>query len=41
MRARNTSPFKLLAERHPVYAWRERLLNAFDGLAMRSTGFPA
>jgi glutathione S-transferase len=40
MWARNVSPFKLLAEDDPVHAWRDRLLNAFDGLAIRSTGFP-
>ena len=28
--ARVVSPFKLLAEDDPVYAWRERLLDAFD-----------
>jgi glutathione S-transferase len=38
--ARGSSPFRLLAEDDPVYAWRERLLNAFDGLARRAPGFP-
>jgi hypothetical protein len=28
--ARVVSPFKLLTEDDPVYAWRERLLDAFD-----------
>jgi len=34
--ARVTSPFRLLKEDDPVYAWRERLLDAFDGLARRA-----
>jgi glutathione S-transferase len=38
--ARVVSPFKLLAEADPVYAWRERLLDAFDGMARKSPGFP-
>ena len=37
--ARVVSPFKLLAEDDPVYAWRERLLDAFDGMARKSPGF--
>jgi glutathione S-transferase len=37
--ARVVSPFKLLAEDDPVYAWRERLLEAFDGMARKSPGF--
>ena len=36
--ARVVSPFKLLAENDPVYAWRERLLDAFDGMARKSPG---
>jgi glutathione S-transferase len=36
--ARVVSPFKLLAEGDPVYAWRERLLDAFDGMARKSPG---
>ena len=36
--ARVASPFKLLEERDPVYAWRERLLDAFDGMARNSPG---
>src|SRR6266704_883697 len=36
--ARVVSPFKLLAENDPVYAWRERLLDAFDGMARQSPG---
>ena len=38
--ARVVSPFNLLAADDPVYAWRERLLDAFDGLARRSPGYP-
>ena len=37
--ARVVSPFKLLAEDDPIYAWREKLLDAFDGLARKSPGF--
>jgi glutathione S-transferase len=37
--ARVVSPFKLLAEDDPVYAWRERLLDAFDGMARNSPGY--
>jgi len=38
--ARVVSPFKLLAEDDPLYAWRERLLDAFDGMARKSPGYP-
>jgi len=38
--ARVVSPFKLLAEDDPVYAWRERLLDAFDGLARKVAELP-
>jgi glutathione S-transferase len=38
--ARVVSPFKLLSENDPVYAWRERLLDAFDGMARKSPGYP-
>jgi hypothetical protein len=34
------SPFKLLEADDPIYHWRERLLDAFDGLARKSPGFP-
>jgi glutathione S-transferase len=34
--ARVVSPFKLLLEDDPVYAWRERLVDAFDGLVRKS-----
>jgi len=37
--ARVVCPFKLLAENDPVHAWRERLLDAFDGLARKSPGY--
>ncbi|CCE06389.1 putative glutathione S-transferase (GST) [Bradyrhizobium sp. STM 3843] len=38
--ARVVSPFKLLEQADPVYAWRERLLDAFDGMARTSPGHP-
>jgi hypothetical protein len=38
--SRVTSPFKLLAENDLVFAWREKLLDAFDGMARNSPGFP-
>lgn len=38
--ARVTSPFKLLEADDPVYAWRERLLDAFGGMARQSPGHP-
>jgi glutathione S-transferase len=37
--ARVVSPFKLLAENDPLYAWRERLLDAFEGMARKSPGY--
>lgn len=37
--ARATSPFRLLKEDDPVYAWRERLLDAFGGMARNSPGY--
>lgn len=37
--ARVVSPFKLLMEDDPVYAWRERLLDAFDGMARKSPSY--
>ncbi len=37
--ARVVSPFKLLAADDLVYAWRERLLDAFDGMARKSPGY--
>jgi len=38
--ARVVSPFQLLAADDPVHAWRERLLDAFDGMAGKSPGYP-
>jgi glutathione S-transferase len=37
--ARVVSPFRLLADNDPVYAWREKLLDAFDGMARKSPGY--
>jgi glutathione S-transferase len=37
--ARVVSTFKLLAEDDPVHAWRDRLLDAFDGMARKSPGY--
>jgi glutathione S-transferase len=39
--ARLVSPFKLLAEDDPVYAWRERLFDAFDGMARKLPEYDA
>jgi glutathione S-transferase len=33
------SPFRLLADDDPVCTWREKLLDAFDGMARRSPGY--
>ena len=41
MWARNVSKGKLLAEDDPVHAWRERMLDLFDGLARKSPGVGA
>jgi glutathione S-transferase len=38
--ARVVSPFKLLADNDLIFAWREKLLDAFDGMARKSPGFP-
>ncbi|MGM4926353.1 glutathione S-transferase family protein [Tardiphaga sp. 804_B3_N1_9] len=38
--ARAISPFKLLAEDDAIYAWRERMLDAFNGMARNSAGYP-
>src|SRR5215472_10066435 len=38
--ARVISPFKLLEADDPIYAWRETMLDAFDGLARKSPGYP-
>lgn len=37
--ARVISPIKLLAFEDPVYAWRDRLLDAFDGYARNVLGY--
>ncbi|MBX9820627.1 glutathione S-transferase family protein [Afipia birgiae] len=37
--ARAISPFKLLKEDDPIYAWREKLLDAFGGMARNSPGY--
>ncbi len=42
MQARCTSPVKLLEEDDPVYAWRERMLDAFGGMGRNAHGsYPA
>ena len=38
--AQISSPFGLLEPSDPVYAWRERLLDAHGGLARRAKGYP-
>jgi glutathione S-transferase len=38
--ARAVSPFKLLETSDPIHAWREKLLDAFEGLARKSQGYP-
>jgi glutathione S-transferase len=37
--ARAVSSFPLLKPDDPVYAWREKLLDAFDGMARKSPGY--
>jgi glutathione S-transferase len=37
--ARAVSAFPLLNPDDPVYAWREKLLDAFDGMARKSPGY--
>lgn len=39
--SRCISPFPLLLNDDPVWAWRERLLSAFDGFARNALGYPA
>lgn len=36
MWARTVSPLRLLQADDPMYAWRERLLDAFDGYARKA-----
>jgi glutathione S-transferase len=38
--ARVVSPFKLLEEGDLIYAWREKMLDAFDDMARKSPGYP-
>lgn len=38
--ARAISPFTLLKQDDAVYCWREKLLDAFDGMARKSPGYP-
>ncbi len=38
--ARCISPFPLLLEEDPIWAWRDRLLCAFDGFARNAPGYP-
>ena len=37
--ARVMSPIKLLASKDPIYAWRERLLDAFDRYGRSAIGY--
>ena len=37
--ARSISPFKVLSDDDPVRAWRERLLQAFDGAGLATTAY--
>lgn len=37
---RAISDFKLLAPDDPIYAWRQRMLDLFDGLAGKAKGYP-
>lgn len=38
--ARGVCPIQLLASEDPVYRWRDRLLHAFDGYALKSLAYP-
>jgi glutathione S-transferase len=38
--ARAVSDFALLERDDPIHSWRDRLLDAFDGLARKSVGYP-
>ena len=40
MWARAMSPIRLLEPDDPVYAWRERMLDLYDGLARKAKGYP-
>jgi glutathione S-transferase len=37
--ARATSPFKFLKDDDPVFAWRDKMLDAFGGMARKSPGY--
>ncbi|MGI2907973.1 glutathione S-transferase family protein [Tolypothrix sp. VBCCA 56010] len=37
--ARTVSPIQLLAKDDPIYNWRDRLLDAFDGYARNASGY--
>jgi glutathione S-transferase len=37
--ARATSPFKLLTSEDPVHGWRDRMLDAYGGMARNSPGY--
>lgn len=37
---RTVSPLRLLEPDDPVYAWRERMLDLYDGLARKAKGYP-
>jgi glutathione S-transferase len=38
--ARAISPFQLLQPDDAIYAWREKMLDAFDGMARTAPGYP-
>jgi glutathione S-transferase len=38
--ARCISPLKLLAEDDPIYLWREKMLDLYDGEARKAVGYP-
>jgi glutathione S-transferase len=38
--ARAVSPTRLLEPDDPLYAWREHMLDLFDGHARNAKGFP-
>jgi len=38
--ARTVCPIQLLSEDDPIYHWRDRLLDAFDGYARNASGYP-
>jgi glutathione S-transferase len=40
MWARSVSPQRLLEPDDPMYAWRERMLDLWDGYARKAKGYP-